>query len=47
MIHWLWRHSWGLYETHPSRATRSLFNLLDRAHDRWDYLDGADRHRNT
>jgi hypothetical protein len=32
-IHWLWRHAWGLYETHPGALTRRLFDTLDALHD--------------
>lgn len=33
MLRWLWRHSWGLYEVHPNRLTRRLFNTLDALMD--------------
>lgn len=36
-IHWLWRHTWGLYEKYQDEPTRRLFNLLDWLHDRLDY----------
>jgi len=41
MLHFLWRHAWGMYETHPNRATRKIFNTLDALHSRIAYPGGS------
>lgn len=41
VVHFAWRHAWGLYEMHPNRLTRRAFNSLDRAHDAIAYPGGS------
>lgn len=37
-IHYFWRNAWGVYEQHPNRVSRWVFNRLDALHDRVGYV---------
>jgi hypothetical protein len=37
ILHYLWRHAYGLTETRPNRITLGIWYLLDAWHDRFAY----------